>query len=194
MGSGIIKKISTSFNTRTYGYTHNAPHRELWKEISDEFNGEFKIGNVAANDIEIHRITIPHGDNFIKISISDTRPLVFEIQFSKDYMIDLTITRDDLVEKILRIFGGQKMKSGLKEFDNKYILRTDSREVLPKIFSQNDIRTITRINIYSLAIHSENKQKKTELSTVVGRVIRDKETIKELILMHKSFIDKILKA
>ena len=42
------------------GVTDNFPKREMWKEIANELNGEFKIKHNSGNELEIHNISIPY--------------------------------------------------------------------------------------------------------------------------------------
>ena len=64
------------------GYTDNFPKREMWKEIANELKGVFTIKHNSGHELEIHTASVPHKKWDIIISVSDSRPLKFQISFS----------------------------------------------------------------------------------------------------------------
>lgn len=74
----------------TNGYIDISEKREVWKQISLEFNGQFKISKIVSTDLEIHRLTIPYKHYQIRISESETKPLKFEIDFNSLLNFKLT--------------------------------------------------------------------------------------------------------
>ena len=100
----VIDENKTTSKGPTLGYTDNFPKRQMWKEIAKEQNGEFKVKFDSGHAVEIHNISIPHKKWMIEISISDTRPLKFNISFSSLQAFNCMISWEDFIERILKIF------------------------------------------------------------------------------------------
>ena len=173
------------------GYTYNAPNRDLWKKIADEYKGSFKIKNVPSQDIEKHEITIPYHDVNIEITVADTKPLVFIVKFYSIYEIDLTIVREDVIEKILKIFGKKDLKLGWQIFDNKYLVTSNNSELTKKIFDKHILELINKIDLYSVSLGKQKQDNYYELAAVISRTVKDKNTVIEIIQLFQRLIDNL---
>ena len=83
--------LKNMFVTQTKGFIDISLKRELWQEISNELNGNFKICHDSGTVLEILKISIPHKNCEINLSESDTQPLKFEISFSSEFDFELII-------------------------------------------------------------------------------------------------------
>jgi len=175
------------------GYTDNFPKREMWKEIAKEQNGEFKIKFNSGHGLEIHNISIPHKKWNIEISVSDTRPLKFRIFFSSLQSFKLTISWEDFIEKIIKYLGKPDIELGWKEFDKKYLIKSNRSDFVKKIFTNEIQKIMLKHNVYSISYQTNSKTKKAELISVIQRQVGEKTLIVELIEMFKQLVDNMEK-
>ena len=180
-----------AFITGTKGYLDVFPERELWKQISVEYKGEFRISFNSGNEIEIHRLHIPYKKWNLKISESDTKPLKFEIEFGSQFDYELTIGWEDSIEKLLKLLGKREIEIGNKSFDEHYLINSNDREITLKFFSTEIIDCLLKYNVYSISYFTDIKKQTSNLISVISRTIDDKKTIEDLINLHFKIIDKL---
>jgi hypothetical protein len=173
------------------GYTDVFPKRELWKEIVKEFSGEFKVQYNSSKELERHLISIPYKDWKLMISVSDTKPLKFHIQFLTDFDFNFNITWEDFIERILKKFRKPELQIGNKTFDKKYLLQTNNSELFLKVITSSVQNVILTYNIYSLSYQTNIRKERSELMSVIQRHAGNKEMILELIDMFTSIIDTL---
>jgi hypothetical protein len=186
-------KIQKIIKGPSLGVTDNFPKRQMWKEIAKEQNGEFKIKSDSSHTIEIHNISIPHKKWNIDISVSDTRPLKFRISFSSSQDFKLTISWEDFIERIIKRFSKPEIELGWKEFDKRYLIKSNRSDFVKRIFSHEIQKLMLKHNIYSISYQTDTKTKKAELISVIQRQAGEKDMIVELIEMFKQLIDNIEK-
>ncbi|HCT30951.1 MAG TPA: hypothetical protein DIW31_09510 [Bacteroidales bacterium] len=179
------------FVTQTKGFIDISLKRELWQDVSNEFNGKFIISHTSGNVLEILKINIPYKNWEIKLSESDTRPLKFEITFNSGIDYELIINYEDIVENIMKRFGRKEVELGNELFDNKYIIRSRNSEITKKLLTQEIINDFIKFNIYSLSYTTGLKKRTSNLISVISRTIEDKSTIESLIRLHMKIIDKL---
>ena len=127
----------------------------------------------------------------IKISVSDTRPLKFKINFTGRQDFELIISWEGIVEKILKKLGKKEIEVGWKEFDDKYLIQTNNSALARKVLSRNIQESIFNHNIYSISIQFDNKTKAMELLNVIQRQVSTHDHAKELIELHLKIIDSL---
>ena len=176
------------------GYTDNFPKREMWKEIAKELNGEFKIKYNSGHEIEIHNISIPYKKRTIRISVSDARPLKFQISFSSSQDFELILSREDFIERIINKFSKSKIELGWKEFDKHYLIKSNRSDLVKRIITEEIQKILLRHNVYSISYQTNLKTRKAELLSVIQRSSGNKEMIIELIDMYKLIIDNLEKS
>jgi hypothetical protein len=182
-----------AFGGPSFGYTDNFPKREMWKEIAKKLNGEFKIKFNSSKELEIHNITIPYKKLKIEISVSDTRPLKFQIYFYSDQDFEFTLSCVDFIGKILKRFGKPQIESGWEDFDKKYIIKSNRSDLAKSLITKEIQEIHLKHDVYSLSYQTNTKKGSAELISVIQRSAGDKEMIYELIDMHKSLIDNLKK-
>jgi hypothetical protein len=185
---GFLKR---TFVTRTLGYLDVFQKRELWKQIGIEFNGNFKISHNSGNELEIHGLNIPYKNWEIKLSESDTRPLKFELDFKSQIDFELIIGFEDSIEKLLKRLGKKEVELGYKEFDDKYLVKSNDPEMTKSLLTLDIMNSLLEHNVYSLAYTTNCKKKISNLISVISRTIDDKATIESLIKLHLKIIDKL---
>jgi hypothetical protein len=184
---GLLKQ---TFVTRTMGYLDVFQKRELWKKVSEEFNGTFKISHNSGNELEILRIFIPYKKWEIKLSESDTRPFKFEIEFKSEKNYELIIGFEDAIDKLLKRLGKREVEIANDKFDNRYLIKSHDPVLTKKLFTQEIIDCLLKYNVYSLAYSSDLKKQASNLITVISRTVDDKSTMEDLIKLQMRLIDK----
>lgn len=173
------------------GYTDNYPKRQMWEDIAREMNGEFTIKHTASRDIEIHNISIPHKKWNIEISVSDSKPLKFQASFDSHQDFDLLLSQEDFVERIMKIFRKPELELGWKEFDKRYLIKSNRSDLVRKAISKEVQKQMLKHSVYSLSFQTDADSKKSELLSVIQRKAGDKESNQQLIGMFKLLIDNL---
>ena len=186
--------IQTIIKGPSLGYSDNFPKREMWKEIAKELNGEFKIKFSSGHVLEIHNISIPHKKWNINISVSDSRPLKFQISFSSSQDFELLLSWEDFIERILKKFRKPEIELGWKEFDKHYLIKSNRSDLVKKTITKEIQKTLIKHNIYSISYQTNPGSRTAELISVIQRRAGNKEMIFELIEMYKLLIDNLEKS
>jgi hypothetical protein len=187
-------KIRNLMKGPSLGYTENFPKREMWKEIAKELNGEFKIKHNSGYELEIHNISIPHKKWNIKISVSDSRPLKFQISFSSSQDFELILSWEDFIDRIIKIFKKPEIELGWKEFDKHYLIQSNRSDLVKRTITKEIQKTLLKHNVYSISYQTDSATRTAELISVIQRRAGNKEMIFELIEMYKLLIDNLEKS
>jgi len=183
--------IQTIIKGPSLGYSDNFSKREMWKEIAKELNGEFKIKFNSGHVLEIHNISIPHKKWNINISVSDSRPLKFQISFSSSQDFELLLSWEDFIERILKKFRKPEIELGWREFDKHYLIKSNRSDLVKKTITKEIQKTLIKHNIYSISFQTNPGSRTAELISVIQRRAGNKEMIFELIEMYKLLIDNL---
>jgi len=186
--------IQTIIKGPSLGYTDNFPKREMWKEIAQELNGEFKIKHNSGNELEIHNISIPHKKWNIKISVSDSRPLKFQISFSASQDFELIMSWEDFIERIIKKFSKPEIELGWKEFDKHYLIKSNRSDLVKKTITKEIQKKLLKHNVYSISYQTDSSTRTAELISIIQRKAGNKEMIFELVEMYKLLIDNLEKS
>lgn len=185
--------IHTIINGPSLGYTDNFPKREMWQEIAKKLNGEFKIKYNSGHELEIHNISIPYKKWNIEISVSDTRPLKFQISFSSRQDFELILSWEDFIERILKKFSKPEIELGWQEFDKRYLIKSNRSDLVKQAISKKIQETLLKHNVYSISFQTDTATETSELISVIQWKAGEKEMIFELIDMYKLLIDNLVK-
>jgi len=177
--------------TQTKGYLDVSLKRELWREISHEVNGEFKISHNSGNELEVLKIYIPYKNWEIKLSESDSRPLKFEISFRSEIDYELTIGYEDSVERLLKLLGKKEIELGNQTFDSKYLVKSGDSGITKRLISDDVIDSFLKYNIYSFSYSTDLKARTSSLISVISRAVEDKSAIVDLIRLHMGIVDRL---
>ncbi len=186
--SDILKTIIKS---PSLGYTDVFQKRQSWRDIANEFNGTFKIKHNSGCELEWHDVTIPYKRWDIKISSSDTRPLKFTVSLLALQHFYLTISWEDFIERILKKFSKPEIEIGYKEFDKRYLIKSNRSNLTKTILSESIQITMLKHNIYSLSYQTNKNSNESELICTIQRKAGDKNSTVELIKMFMAILDNI---
>jgi len=185
-------KNNDASSTRSHlGYIDVYPQRELWQKVSDDFNGSLRIKHDASNAIEILELSIPYKSLIIKLSLSDTRPLKFEISFNSSRDFGLVVSREDSLDKLLKKFGKREIEIGFGEFDNQYFIQSNNSSLALSLLTNTVAQEMLNHNIASLSISINQKSCKGEYICCAGRVVSNKEDLADLIKLHQLIVDRL---
>lgn len=187
------KSLLGSAISASQSYSDVFPKREMWKEIAKELNGEFKIKYNSGHEVEIHNISIPYKKWTIKISVSDSRPLKFQISFSSSQDFDLLLSCEDFIDRIIKRFGKADIELGWKEFDKHYLIKSNRSDLVKETITKEIQKTLLKHNVYSISYQTDNATRTSELVSVIQRSAGEKEMILELLEMYKLLIDNFEK-
>ena len=184
-------KIEKLLKMPSHGYTSNFHKREMWKEIAKSFNGEFKVKFDSGRTYEMHHITIPHKKWLINITVSDTRPLKFQVLFTSRMEFDIELSLSDFIDKILIKLNKQAIKLGSQEFDKHYLIRSSKSDLAKQLMTPKIQKAILDSNLFSISYKTSPKSQKAELMSLIQRSADDKDSIIGLIQMHQDLIDRL---
>jgi hypothetical protein len=176
------------------GFTDNFPKRQMWTEIAKELNGEYKIKQTSGNVIEIHNLSLQFKKWKIKISVSDSRPLKFNVVFTPITDFELVISREDFIEKILKKIGKSEIELGWKEFDDHYLIHSNRSDLAKQILTSEFQKTILKYDVNSISIQTNMAKGTAELISVIQRSAGEKEMILELVEAHRLLISNLEKS
>ena len=183
--------IQEIINGPSMGYTSNFPKREIWREIAKELNGEFKIKYTSGHILEIHNISIPHKKWTIRISVSDARPLKFQVSFLSSQDFELVLSWEDFMERIIKRFLKPEIELGWKEFDKQYLIKSNRSDLAKRTITKDIQSKLLKHNVYSISYQTDASKGTAELISVIQRKAGNKEMIYELVDMYKLLIDNL---
>lgn len=189
MKKKIADKLKEIYVTRTSGYLDVSDKTLMFKEISEHFGGEFSIGHDAGNVYTVFKIIVPYKNRRIIMTESDTRPLKFQIGFEPQFNYQLVICLEDFIDKFLKKLGVSEVEIGDSIFDNQYLIHSNDASVTRKLLNEKIRNRIMKYNFYHISYESEHNANKSELKSVISRTIDDKESYKDLIILHQEIIE-----
>jgi hypothetical protein len=163
----------------------------MWKEVAKSFDGEFKVKFNSGCELEIHEISIPYKKCCIHISVSDTRPLKFQIDFKARLDFDLVLSWEDFIERILKKFGEPEIEIDAYDFDKRYLIKSNHPDLLKRLLTKDIQETFLENNIYSAVYKTNSETQKAEWLSVIQRRAGDKDFIIGLINLHMQIIDRL---
>ena len=180
------------FITRTHGFVDISKKRDFWRELSEEFDGVFKVGHTVSKDLERLILQIPYKQYMIEFSESDTHPLKIESTLKANRDFEFIISFEDSIEKLLKLLGQQDIEVGDKIFDDKYLIKEKNTHFIEHILSEECIKTILlKNNVFSFGCNYQKKDNTLRLSSLVSRTINSKDELSELFKLFCLTIDKM---
>lgn len=140
---------------------------ETYKLMAEKYNGKFKhimtkgpaIIDPVNNKARRFELKIPlKGSNMI-FSTSEHHHFKMEYIFRKQMDFELHIYPEDYIEKISKLFGMKELEIGNREFDNKYIIKTNHPDAAAIILDQTVQKFMNRFKLYSFYLSSEEGSK-----------------------------------
>lgn len=183
--------IETIIKGPSLGYTDVFPKRSMWQEVAEELNGEFKIQLTAGNSLELHKVTFPHKKWTLQITATDTKPMKVQATFQSAQNFELTLSWEDFIERVLKKFSKPEVQVGSKEFDKRYLIKTNRNELIKRILSKDIQDTLLKYNVYSISYQTNIEKREAVLVSVIQRQIGCKHMILELADMYKKLVDAL---
>jgi hypothetical protein len=186
-------KLKKILREPTLGVTDVSRNRTMWQEIADEMNGEFHIKHTKSHEIEMQNISIPYKSWSVEISVSDTKPLKFNMIFTSHQVFEFNLSWEDLIEKIRKKFGARDIETGSKEFDVRYLITSDKPWIVKELLTGEIRDSMLKHNVYTLSYHSEKNTTVSELTGIIQKTPGDKAMILEMIRLFQRLADHLQK-
>ncbi len=185
--------FKTTYITRTHGYLNVSPKRNLFVEIAEEFGGKSFVRHNSGYELMQLGIIIPYKKWNIELTESDTRPLMFMIEFASTIDFKFVIGWEDLVEKVLKKRGKREIEIGQVEFDKHYMIESNDSEFVKKVFIKEVRDTFLKFNIYFISCIKDKSSEEYCIRTVISRTISEKKDYLELIQLHINILKNLEK-
>lgn len=183
--------LKSTFVTQTQGYLDISRRVEIWKSICNTFNGKFDISHTKSSDIQTLKLKIQHKQWELKLTESDAKPLKVEVVFNKLIDYNLTISQEDIFEKIMKLFGAKEIEVRRQEFDNKYFINSNSKNITLMILTPQLVDKILNCSIYSLSYTSGSNDNLSNLVAVVHRNIDTETALAAIVNLFIEMIDNL---
>lgn len=164
--------------------------KNIWKRLSVDHNGKFRSIKVdKEGSLRRFELEIPYSSGKIILKTDEFKPLKIKYIFKKNYSEHFIIYPEDFTDKIGKIFGLKEFEIGIKTFDNKFILKGNSKYLISNILTSAMRKFL--INNYISNFKLENVKNKTylELNIVLNEL--DKSEMNDCINIFKKCIDII---
>ncbi len=180
------------FIKATQGFIDISTKTEIWHDIAKELNGKFIIKHTTSNDLERFVLTIPYKDYLIEFSESDTQPLKINCKMKAKQKFEFTVSCEDKIELLFKLFGRQDIKLGDDKFDKKYIIKCDNIAIIKNLLSINEIKQIILSNnIFSYNCKYIQIDNTNNLWSLINRTTNSKSELYQLIKLFYMSIDKM---
>ena len=112
-----------------------------YKEIAKKYNGSCKLKKTAPgiggmNSWKVFVINLPYKNGEIHFQISEASPIKIDYEFSKNLNLEFLIYHEDWMDKIGKLFGQKEYEIGIKEFDEKFIIKGSNKRFDSRIFDK----------------------------------------------------------
>ncbi|MCT4636504.1 MAG: hypothetical protein N4A72_02250 [Bacteroidales bacterium] len=182
---------------------------DIWEKISEEYNGKLEILKTKVDARSPERqlmdkenkdwlytyvfyklvITIPHNGEDITITTSESRPPIFEFPVAKA-PLQFSVSNEDYVDKILKLFGSDELQIGDKEFDKKYLLETDNKIKLSSFLDSKIRDWLSTISICYFDLNTPKSKNKLSIHCTINELSAD--SICESVDMFKYCINRLM--
>jgi len=182
------------FVTRRQGLIDISEKRHFWKDLADELNGTFIIEHTISKEVETLMLQIPYKRYIVKFTESDSHPLKINCKLGVNQMFEFSISYEDSMEKLLKLFGNQDIQVGDNLFDKKYLIKGTNDYLIADLFAANEIKAILLSNnVFSYNCSYDKADHSIQLSSLVSRTIHSKSALFELFKLFYLTIDRLEK-
>ena len=173
------------------GYKYSWDQIEIlknnWKQLSVDYNGKFrsiKINNALV--LRRFEMEIPYSFGKIILKTDEFKPLKINYKFQKNYNEHFIIYPEDFTDKIGKLFGFKEFEIGVKEFDTKFFLKGNSKELTFKILTKKMRNYLLNHYISNFKLDKEKNISYLELNIVINEL--DTSEMNELINIFKECV------
>ena len=180
------------FVTRTQGFIDISKKRDFWKDLANDFKGTFKIKQTVSKDLEILVLEIPYKQYIVEFTESDTQPLKIKCKLNVNHKFEFSISYEDRIEKLLKLFGQQDIQIGDEIFDKKYLIQGNDIDLIKKVLNKGEIKRILLLNnVFSYNCIYYKNDEAIQLASLVSRTINSKSELFELFKLFCLTIDEM---
>lgn len=180
------------FITRTHGFIDISKKREFWQELATELGGTVTTKQTISKDLERLSLQIPYKQNLVEFTESNTHPLKISCKLGASRKFEFSISYEDTVEKLLKLFGQQDIQIGDEVFDKKYLIQGKDAGLVTDLLANGKIKAILLSNnVFSYSCSYNEREKTILLSSLVSRTINSKSELAELFKLFCLTIDKL---
>ena len=168
--------------------------KELWEKVADIHSGEFRIKQTISKDMSLFKLQIHYKNQNIVLTESDSKPLKIEIELRLNSEFEFNISWEDGIDRLLKVLGKQDIEIGNIEFDKKYLIQSNNRSLVLKLFNFEQIpQAILKQNIYLINLEYSSKNKLHKLIIVKDRNTQEVEVMLGLVNLQFAIIDFFIK-
>ncbi|MFA8433393.1 MAG: hypothetical protein ACEPOZ_02650 [Marinifilaceae bacterium] len=173
------------FITRTHGFIDISKKRHFWQELANELNGTFRTKHTVSKEFERLILQIPYKQYSIEFEESDTQPLKINCKLGANQKFEFSISYEDSIEKLLKLFGRQDIQVGDEVFDKKYLIQGTDVGLITDLLTKSEIKEILLVNnVFSYNCRYNERNSMLQLSSLVSRTINSRS---ELFNLYKLF-------
>ena len=165
---------------------------DFWKKFSEKHGADFKIKTTVSKDLNRLEMTIQYNGVSISFSESDTRPLFIDCNFKySESLAWFEISKIDFIEKVIAMFGKNKISSYNKDFNRKYLVKTvDNYRVKSIINNKNITGLILKQNLTYIG-GKQDKSGAFHLTVNVHRNVNSLEQLETVYGLATALIDEL---
>lgn len=175
-----------------FGYGDVNKKKESWKSFSDSIAAKFSIKLSASNSLESLFLNFAHNGVEIQFSESDTRPLKVTFSVIAKSKCEISISREDFIEKCLKMAHlCKEIEVGNKEFDDLYLIKGNDDNVLRKLLTDDIQALMLKTQIYTLYSSYNSETKKIDFTSTINRRVSEIEELTDVHALTCLLVEKL---
>jgi len=180
------------FLTRRQGFMDISEKRHFWKDLADELNGTLIVEQSISKEVESLMLQIPYKRYNIKFTESDTLPLKINCKLPINQLFEFSVSYEDSIEKLLKLFGHQDIQVGDTLFDKKYLIQGTDDELVTYLFADGETKAILLSNnVFSFTCRYDKTDRTIQLASLASQTVHSKSELSELFRLFYLTIDNL---
>lgn len=180
------------FLAKRQGFMDISEKRHFWKDLADELNGTLIVEQSISKEVESLMLQIPYKRYNIKFTESDTLPLKINCKLPINQLFEFSVSYEDSIEKLLKLFGHQDIQVGDTLFDKKYLIQGTDDELVTYLFADGETKAILLSNnVFSFTCSYDKTDRTIQLASLVSRTVHSKSELSELFRLFYLTIDNL---
>jgi hypothetical protein len=142
--------------------------------------------------VESLMLQIPYKRYNIKFTESDTLPLKINCKLPINQLFEFSVSYEDSIEKLLKLFGHQDIQVGDTLFDKKYLIQGTDDELVTYLFADGETKAILLSNnVFSFTCRYDKTDRTIQLASLVSQTVHSKSELSELFRLFYLTIDNL---
>ena len=180
------------FLTSRQGFIEISEKRHFWRDLADELNGTLIVEQTISKEVESLMLQIPYKRYNVRFTESNTQPLKISCKLEVNQLFEFSVSYEDSMEKLLKLFGHQDIQVGDTLFDKKYLIQGTDDELITYLFADGETKAILLSNnVFSYTCSYDKTDRTIQLSSLVSRTIHSKSELSELFRLFYLTIDNL---